>query len=211
MLPAFPPGSQVAIGAPDVSGRPFRPGDVVAFRSRGKLVVHRVVSITEEGLITQGDNRGLPDNRPVAPERVEGRVLLVRQGSRWIEIDTPPQGSWWRNRLGFRLRNYIHRASNRCRTLVFMTDERFEKQKLGQDIVVHDRTTGQVHVLNETAALAWEKFHQGLTMKEVENCFREMYPGTPAREITKDVSELYTDLLNRKLIDPKEGRLSENE
>lgn len=209
MLPVLKPGSHVAF-APGIGT--LREGDVVAFRCGGRLVVHRVVSVTSQGLVTQGDNRGVRDKRLVSLDQVEGRALLVRQaGGSWRRITAPPGGSWWRNRLGLRLRNYFCRASDACRTVFSMNDERFEKQKLGRDVVVHDRSTGQVHVLNETASLAWEKFNEGLGINEVETLFGQLYPEASPEEIAGDVHALHSDLLERGLIDTKKGRPLNNE
>ncbi len=68
-------------------------GDVIVFQPpipgggcSSEVIVHRVVNITSEGLITQGDNRftnphpdeGPPQNSwpPVTPECVKGLVVL---------------------------------------------------------------------------------------------------------------------------------------
>ena len=52
----------------------FEVGDIVVYQSGSMLVVHRVVEITEDALITQGDANNTADE-PVAPEAIKGIVL----------------------------------------------------------------------------------------------------------------------------------------
>ena len=52
----------------------FAPGDIVVFQSGSMLVVHRVVEVTGDSLITQGDANNAVDD-PVAISDVKGIVL----------------------------------------------------------------------------------------------------------------------------------------
>lgn len=52
----------------------FEVGDIVVYQSGSLLVVHRIVEITEDGIITKGDANNAPDE-PVAPEDIKGVVL----------------------------------------------------------------------------------------------------------------------------------------
>lgn len=74
-------------------------GDVVVFADTEKgCVVHRVIAVTDEGLITRGDNNRLDDSAPIPPEHVIGRVEMVgagerlkalpggRRGLRWVQV-----------------------------------------------------------------------------------------------------------------------------
>lgn len=61
-----------------------RVGDVVAFTSpdHPRIIVHRVIGRTGPELITQGDNCLSPDEHPVAPDAILGRIDSVnRNGS----------------------------------------------------------------------------------------------------------------------------------
>ncbi len=64
--------------------RPVRAGDVIAFRSPTNdiPVVHRVLSVTPEGMRTRGDNNPCDDAWPVRPGEILGRVSAVRRGKR---------------------------------------------------------------------------------------------------------------------------------
>lgn len=66
-----------------VSGREqLRTGDIIVYvKPSGELIVHRLVEIRETALgtiyITKGDANPFPDEPPVGPERVKGKVVLV--------------------------------------------------------------------------------------------------------------------------------------
>lgn len=46
-------------------------GDIVVYQSGGMLIIHRVISVTEDAIITQGDANPVPDD-PIPPEAVKG-------------------------------------------------------------------------------------------------------------------------------------------
>jgi signal peptidase I len=65
----------------------LKPGDVVIFSSVGhsqvtREVVHRVIAITPEGLLTQGDNNPYPDRHPLTSERLLGCVTQYNRDGR---------------------------------------------------------------------------------------------------------------------------------
>lgn len=68
----------------------FREGDIVVFQSGSVLVVHRVVAITEEGLITRGDANNA-DDAPVAPGDVKGTVIgRIPGAGSWVRLLKSP-------------------------------------------------------------------------------------------------------------------------
>ena len=67
------------------------PGDIVLFkRADGAYVVHRVFGFDGKYVITLGDNCEKKD-APIPPERVLGKVTMIKRGGR--EID-PDSGLW---------------------------------------------------------------------------------------------------------------------
>jgi hypothetical protein len=62
--------------------RPLQVGDVVFFRSPGKqqTIVHRIVHLTSEGIVTRGDNNRRDDAFVLQPMDIKGRVVAARQG-----------------------------------------------------------------------------------------------------------------------------------
>ncbi len=50
-------------------------GDVVVYQEHGSLVIHRVIAVADDHLITQGDANNTPD-APVAKEAVKGVMLF---------------------------------------------------------------------------------------------------------------------------------------
>jgi len=65
-----------------------RVGDVVVFTrsAQQERIVHRVISITPAGLRTQGDNLDRPDPYVVTDKELQGRVVSVRRGSKYINV-----------------------------------------------------------------------------------------------------------------------------
>lgn len=62
-------------------GGRYEPGDVIVFRAPevgGPRVIHRVVSVDDDGVIgTQGDNKDSPDPWEITSEQVDGRMIVV--------------------------------------------------------------------------------------------------------------------------------------
>lgn len=85
----------------------IRIGDVVVFPSpeNGQLIIHRVVSLTPQGIRTRGDYNYAPDDWLLRPEHIIGRVTAAWFGQRRRRID----GGWrgrctavfvtWRKRM----------------------------------------------------------------------------------------------------------------
>jgi signal peptidase I len=73
MLPTIEPGSLVIVKS-QIS---YNNGDIVAFvNSDGINVVHRIIEITKEGYVTQGDNNSYKDS-PIVFEDIKGKASLV--------------------------------------------------------------------------------------------------------------------------------------
>lgn len=66
-------------------------GDIITFAKGSSLTTHRIVAVTDEGYITQGDANNAPDPDPVAPREVVGRVVvhLPGIGSLLAALKTP--------------------------------------------------------------------------------------------------------------------------
>jgi hypothetical protein len=99
MAPTFRPGHLLYVRP---TARGIAPGDVIVFAdlSGNGHIVHRVISITEAGWVTRGDNNRLSDALPVAPDQVIGRVEMI-EGQGHLR---PVRGaSWglWSARLGW--------------------------------------------------------------------------------------------------------------
>ncbi len=60
---------------------PLRLGDVVLFNSDYKLVVHRVVRLSPDGIKTRGDNNDLVDPYLLMPQEIIGRVVGAWRGN----------------------------------------------------------------------------------------------------------------------------------
>jgi hypothetical protein len=94
MLGTFCAGDQLTITPMTLAS--LRSGDVVIFRSIAhsqiqREVAHRVVSVTPQGLLTQGDNNPYIDRLPLTQEQLLGRVTqYIRNGRVY-----PVRGGFW--------------------------------------------------------------------------------------------------------------------
>ena len=93
MAPAFRPGHLLYVRP---TPRDVAPGDVIVFAHpfTGGRTVHRVVSITDAGAITRGDNRLHNDLLPVALDQVIGRVEMVENEGRLRRLQGGSRGLW---------------------------------------------------------------------------------------------------------------------
>jgi signal peptidase I len=69
----------------------IKAGDVVVYEKAGRYIVHRVISVGEDGFITRGDNNQFADADLVTPAQVIGRVEINEHRGRI----NPVQGSWF--------------------------------------------------------------------------------------------------------------------
>ncbi len=69
-------------------GKQIRRGDVIVFSppAGNDMVVHRVVSISDQGLRTRGDNNNDIDPWSLSPGRIVGRVVCAQRGKRLLTI-----------------------------------------------------------------------------------------------------------------------------
>jgi signal peptidase I len=65
-----------------------RAGDVLLFKSGDKLVIHRVVAVKPEGLMTRGDHNRQADASLLAPGDIVGRVVAAYRGSQKRRINS---------------------------------------------------------------------------------------------------------------------------
>jgi signal peptidase I len=86
MHPLFRGGDLLDVVPCDASGA--RAGDVIAFTDQGggPVVVHRVVALTDAGLITRGDNNDCLDDEAVREGHLLGRVAAINRGVRRIAV-----------------------------------------------------------------------------------------------------------------------------
>lgn len=114
--------------------RPVQVGDVVFFRSpvRNQTVVHRIVRLTSEGIITRGDNNRRDDAFVLQPGDIRGRVVAARQGRKNRVVAGGRRGRlfsrWlpWKRLLDRNLSYLLHssyHAPGPCRVLTRLLPE----------------------------------------------------------------------------------------
>lgn len=69
----------------------YAEGDIITFRSGDSLTTHRIVAITEEGYVTQGDANNAADLDTVSSNAIVGRVVRIipHVGSALAFVKTP--------------------------------------------------------------------------------------------------------------------------
>lgn len=105
MMPGFRPGHLLYVRP---AARDIQPGDVVVFTHSDGVgfVTHRVVSVTDAGFVTRGDNNVRADTTPVPADAIVGRVEMVDANG---TLEPVRGGAWglWTARLAW----YARRAS----------------------------------------------------------------------------------------------------
>jgi len=109
MNPLMQPGDTLLVVPCDP--QTIYPGDVVLFMdpNRGQ-VVHRVMAINSQGVITKGDNNPTLDSRILAPQEILGRVTTIQRQGRTLPVprEVPAalyilKGRQWFDRVVFSL------------------------------------------------------------------------------------------------------------
>jgi hypothetical protein len=72
MLPTIAPGAPIEV----LCGDEAAPGDVILFLHRGQVVVHRLLEVRGEWMLTRGDANPIPD-LPVRREALVGRATAI--------------------------------------------------------------------------------------------------------------------------------------
>lgn len=76
MEPAIPEGSLCFINH-NIPYEELHKGQVIAFKTRGMLVTHRIVRFEEEGIVTKGDANNTEDTERVKKENYIGKNQAV--------------------------------------------------------------------------------------------------------------------------------------
>lgn len=84
----------------------LRPGDIVLFSSLDctgeKVIIHRVITIRKDGIVTQGDNNFSPDREPLTPDNLIGVVISAKRAGNAIPVQSGTLGHLHHNYLLFR-------------------------------------------------------------------------------------------------------------
>lgn len=115
MLPAIRPGDIITIER--LKFEEFRTGQVVLFSREGRLTAHRILAISTNSLLTQGDV--LPSiDPPVEAHNVVGRVVCVQRNGRTFS----PRQTFWQS-----VAASMMRRSEWCKRLYLRLDNKLEQ------------------------------------------------------------------------------------
>ena len=87
MEPTIMTGELIIVKAEDS----YAEGDVVVYQSGNMMVVHRIVSISDEAVVTRGDANNVDDGA-ILPTQIKGRVIahIPKVGSAVRILKSPP-------------------------------------------------------------------------------------------------------------------------
>jgi hypothetical protein len=76
------------------SNKGIRPGDVVVIKipEHAHKIIHRVISVGEEGIRTMGDNNPHPDDCLLSPNQILGSVAYGYRGKQRFRVPGGPAG-----------------------------------------------------------------------------------------------------------------------
>lgn len=69
-------------------GNSLRAGEVIVFPhpEKAERVIHRIITVSSQGITTRGDNRRFADSWLVSPDAVLGKVASARRGKKPIRV-----------------------------------------------------------------------------------------------------------------------------
>lgn len=225
MLPLLPTGTRILIDETPLECVPVR-GTIVVIRASGeRFLLHRLIGSTRDGkLITRGDNTTSEDE-PFRPEELKGRLAGWQDScGRWVAPNSRAESikgallSFGARRL-LKLLHFPLTLLCPCRPLEFASDQNamrnspgnkaqqtgFETQELGDEFIIHDRQSGDVHVLNEVAAQIWKRAQLGDKESDILEVLKREYPETDPRQLTADLQRTVRELSGAGLLPQKQS------
>lgn len=190
MVPWLPPEAVVAVE----TGARAEPGDIVLVAREAGWQLHRIVARRGSAIVTRGDNAAIED-APAAATQLAGVAVGVLGGDgSWRRPRRLPRAvvvAVWRGgpMLWRAVPAALWRAlgTRRIPPEASPMQDRFRSQQVGTDLAVMDSATGQVHVLNETAAAIWAMARRGIPPET-------MIAELTARFALPDQSRVYADI-----------------
>ncbi len=88
MYPTIRPGDGIELFTGRDAAESCRAGDIIVFPHHFAAmdVVHRIIKITPDGMITRGDNNNRFDPKVIRFEDMAGKVVAIKRGSRLITV-----------------------------------------------------------------------------------------------------------------------------
>ena len=75
-----------------IQDKPYEAGDIVVYQYKDTLIVHRLIAVTEDALVFQGDANNAEDE-PVLPEQVKGVVVSrIKEAGKVVSFLQSPFG-----------------------------------------------------------------------------------------------------------------------
>ena len=218
MWPLLHNGQRVLVD-PDPDRR-LRLGDVLAVRtSRGSFLLHRLIELRGDGLlVTRGDSC-LRAEGPFNRERVVGPMIAsedIKAPEAWRR---PCKGiarilaivsSLSHRRLArltqrllapFAWTTPTHLGANHVvAPLIDALASDIEYHELGDELIVHDRQSGDIHALNNMARVVFLWSRDGLDGAAIVERVVAAYPDEDEEALKKDIEAVLNDLESKHIL-----------
>ena len=73
-------------------------------------------------------------------------------------------------------------------------------QRVGQEVILHDRRNGRAHVINETAAQVWELCDGRITLDQIVSALSASYQ-VPASVVREDVNYILAKFRELRVVE----------
>jgi len=117
-------------------------------------------------------------------QRLARRVRWLVAKCAWRPVASPSQTG---NQVRGSKAEIKKQEPLRALALAVSPSPRFDVQRLGHEWVLHDQSTGDVHILNLTAGLVWDALDKGTPPEAVVESLSVLYPDVPREQLRLDV------------------------
>lgn len=81
----------------------------------------------------------------------------------------------------------------------------WEVQEMGRETVIFHRSTGEVHILNETAAVIWKALvEQNQPLSSILDDLKRRFPQVPVANLSGDLELIVRELKDKDLVHPND-------
>ncbi len=205
MMPLIQPGDHLLLAVCE-NEKP-RVGELIAWSGGGVTVVHRLAGFASDGWVVEAGDAGLVFARRRSGQ-VFARVAAVapEQKAPWVFIGRRnPAGlvmhlAWKKILPGKRARFLIRHIDRITRRIWQMKQKKTTAaartpvvQEVGEELMVYDPSTGDVHTLNRTARIVWRMAEKGESEGAICDHFRKSYPDAPEdmEQYVRPVLDIY--------------------
>jgi len=84
--------------------------------------------------------------------------------------------------------------------IVYIKKGEISQRPLGNELMLYDKASDKIHVLNETGAILWNLLDGSKSISDLENAIAVQFKNIPLDQVATDTRELLENLVKEKLI-----------